>query len=284
MTSSNKAEKDQQTNIKLLQEENKQLKVELKESNAQVEKLNALVSKQMKDIEKLSGYISKLNKDMEELKEKLKACEDEIIRDDSSNSSSPPPYKKKKIEKAMSTSSSYDLISTILTKPNKTSNDLHEIINKWRDDLTKNEEYLLQYAYQLSQKQASLNKTTESFIEAQNLLGNIEDNLEQFQLSTEALHKYNNELENNIEQLNNDSKTRLPNILSNMKIEQDRPMVNDLMESVDNQLNELVETTKQLYGTLQIGTDSSIVKTIDELQTCFRDIDNIQETMKQIKL
>ncbi|CAF4587122.1 unnamed protein product, partial [Rotaria magnacalcarata] len=76
----------------------------------------------------------------------------------------------------------------------------------------------------------------------------------------------------------------LPNILSNMKIEQDRPMVNDLMESVDNQLNELVETTKQLYGTLQIGTDSSIVKTIDELQTCFRDIDNIQETMKQIKL
>ncbi|CAF2113912.1 unnamed protein product [Rotaria magnacalcarata] len=221
---------------------------------------------------------------MEELKEKLKACEDEIIRDDSSNSSSPPPYKKKKIEKAMSTSSSYDLISTILTKPNKTSNDLHEIINKWRDDLTKNEEYLLQYAYQLSQKQASLNKTTESFIEAQNLLGNIEDNLEQFQLSTEALHKYNNELENNIEQLNNDSKTRLPNILSNMKIEQDRPMVNDLMESVDNQLNELVETTKQLYGTLQIGTDSSIVKTIDELQTCFRDIDNIQETMKQIKL
>ncbi|CAF4496334.1 unnamed protein product, partial [Rotaria magnacalcarata] len=76
----------------------------------------------------------------------------------------------------------------------------------------------------------------------------------------------------------------LPNILSNMKIEQDRPMVNDLMESVDNQLNELVETTKQLYGALQIGTDSSIVKTIDELQTCFRDIDNIQETMKQIKL
>ncbi|CAF3064721.1 unnamed protein product [Rotaria socialis] len=184
----------------------------------------------------------------------------------------------------MSTSSSHDFISTILTKPNKTSNDLHEIINKWRDDLMKNEEYLLQYAYQLSQKQESLNKTTESFIEAQNLLGNIEDNLEQFQLSTEALHKYNNELENNIEQLNNDSKTRLPNILSNMKTEQDRPMVNDLMESVDNQLNELVETTKQLYGSLQIGTDSSIVKTIDDLQTCFRDIDSIQETMKQIKL
>ncbi|CAF3384391.1 unnamed protein product [Rotaria sp. Silwood1] len=184
----------------------------------------------------------------------------------------------------MSSSSTHHFVSTILAKPNKTSNDLQEIINKWNDDLLQNEDYLLQYAHQLNQKQQLLNKTTESLIQTQDLLTNLEENLDQFQLSIQSLSKYNDELQNNIEQLNKESKNLLPNILSNHKIEEDRSITSDLMESVDNQLNELDKTMKQLYEKLQINTDSSIVNTIDDLQTCFHDIHNIQESMKQIKL
>ncbi|CAF3676397.1 unnamed protein product [Rotaria sordida] len=184
----------------------------------------------------------------------------------------------------MSSSSMNEFISTILAKPNKTSNDLQEIINKWHDDLLKNEDYLLQHANQLNQKQQILNKTTELFIQNQDLLTNLEENLQEFQLSIQTLKKYNDELENNIEQLNNESKNLLPNILSNHKIEQDRSINYELMETVDNHLNELDKTIKQLYEKLQINKDSSIINTIDDLQTCFDDINNLQESIKQIKL
>jgi len=184
----------------------------------------------------------------------------------------------------MSSSSTSESISTILAKPTKTSNDLQEIINQWHDDLLKNEDYLIQYANQLNQKQQNLNKTTESFIQTQDLISNLEENLEQFQLSIEKLTKYNDELEINIEQLNTKSKTLLPNILLNLKTEQDRLMTYDLMESVDNHLTDLEKTMNELNHILQINTDKSILKTTDDLQTCFHDIQNLQETIKQIKL
>ena len=184
----------------------------------------------------------------------------------------------------MSSSSSNETISTILAKPTKTSNDLQQIIDQWHRDLLKNEEYLLQYADQLNQKQQVLNKTTESFIQTQDLVTDLEQNLEQFQVSIETLTKYNDELETKIEQLNNENKTLTPNILSNPKIEQDRSNTFELMESVDNQLNNLQQTMEQLNQILQINTDSSLIKTTDDLQTCFHDIHNLQDSIKQIKL
>lgn len=184
----------------------------------------------------------------------------------------------------MASSSKNESISTILTKPNKTSNDLQQIIDQWNQDLLKNEDYLLRYANQLDQKQQLLSKSTESFIQTQDLLTNLEENLQQFQISIQTLTKYNDELENNIEHLNTESKNLLPNILSNLRTEQDRSQTYELMESVDNQLNDLDRTMKQLNHILQINTDSSIIKTTDELQTCFHDIHNLQETIKQIKL
>jgi chromosome segregation ATPase len=184
----------------------------------------------------------------------------------------------------MSSSSTNESISTILAKPTKTSHDLQQIIDQWHEDLLKNEDYLLQYANQLNQKQHVLNKTTESFIQTQDLLTNLEENLQQFQLSIQTLNKYNNELETNIEHLNADSKNLLPNILSNLKTEQDRSITYELMESVDNNLNGLEQTMKQLNQILQINTDISIIKTTDDLQTCFHDIHSLQESIKQIKL
>ncbi|UJR20884.1 hypothetical protein I4U23_023993 [Adineta vaga] len=175
-------------------------------------------------------------------------------------------------------------ISTILSKPNKTTNDLQQIIDQWHQDLLKNEDQLLQYATQLEQKQQVLNQTTDSIIQTQDLLTNLEKNLQQFQLSTQTLTKYNDELETNIEQLNIESKNLLPNIRSNLKTDQDRTITYDLMDSVDTHLNELDQTMKQLNNILQINTDHSILKTTNELQTCFDDIHNLQETINQIKI
>jgi len=183
----------------------------------------------------------------------------------------------------MSSSSTNELISTILAKPTKTSNDLQQIIDQWHNDLLKNEDYLLQYANQLNQKQQFLNKTTQSFIQTQDLISNLEENLKQFQISIQTLTKYNDELENNIEQLNIESKTFLPHILPNLKIEHDRSITNELMESVDNDLNQLEQIMNELNQRLQINTDNSIIKTTNELQTCFHDIENLQENIKQIK-
>jgi chromosome segregation ATPase len=184
----------------------------------------------------------------------------------------------------MASTSTNESISTILAKPTKTSDDLQQIINQWHDDLLKNEDYLLQYANELNQKQQMLNKTTGSFIQTQNLLSNLEENLQQFQISIQTLTKYNNELEDNIEQLNTESKNLLPNLLSNLKTEHDRSITYELMESVDNHLNELEQTMKQLNQILQINTDKSILKTTDDLQTCFHDIQNLQDSIKQIKI
>lgn len=175
-------------------------------------------------------------------------------------------------------------ISSILAKPTKTSNDLQQIINIWHEDLLKNEDQLLQYANQLNDKQQMLNKATDSFIQTQDLLADLEDNLENFQASIQILTKYNDELEQNIEQLNTESKTLLPNILSNVKTEQDRTHTYELMESVDNHLNELEQTINQLNKDLQLNTDKSIIKTTEDLQTCFQDINSIQEKIRQINL
>jgi predicted RNase H-like nuclease (RuvC/YqgF family) len=183
----------------------------------------------------------------------------------------------------MSSSSTNEFISTILAKPTKTSNDLQQIIDYWHKDLLKNEDYLLQYANQLNQKQQFLNKTTQSFIQTQDLFSNLEENLKQFQISIQTLTKYNDELENNIEQLNIESKTFVPHILPNLKIEHDRSITNELMESVDNDLNQLEQIINELNQRLQINTDNSIIKTTNELQTCFHDIENLQENIKQIK-
>lgn len=184
----------------------------------------------------------------------------------------------------MASSSTTDPISTILSKPIKTTNDLQQIIDQWHNELLENEKNLLQYASQLNQKQEILNKTTESFIQTQDLFSNLENDLEQFETSIQTITKYNNELENNTKQLDSESKTLLPTILSNYKTEQDRSITYELMESVDNQLNELDQTMKQLNHILQINTDKSILKTTEELQTCFHDIQNLQDSIKQIKL
>ncbi len=50
---------------------NKQLKLKFEESNTQVEKLNVLVSKQMKDMAQLGDHLKKLKNEIEELKEQL---------------------------------------------------------------------------------------------------------------------------------------------------------------------------------------------------------------------
>lgn len=184
----------------------------------------------------------------------------------------------------MATASSNDFISNILAKPDKTTDDLNAIVDRWHDDLLKNEENLIRCAQQLDQKQQSLSETTESIVQAQDILSTIENNLDQFEASIQSLTKYNDDLEKNIDQLNQDSKNLLPSILANLKTEQDRSINYDLMESVDHKLNEIDKTMKQLYETLQIKTDNSIVKTLDELQTCVEDIDNIQDTIKQLKL
>ncbi|CAF1024899.1 unnamed protein product [Adineta ricciae] len=159
-------------------------------------------------------------------------------------------------------------ISAILNKPNKTTDDLQQVIDEWHQNLLRNEEHLLQFANQLEQKQQSLNQTTNSIIQTQNLLANLEKNLQQFQLSVQTLAKYNDELETSVEQLNADN----------------RSITYELMDSVDTHLNELDQTMKQINNALQINTDHSILKTTDELQTCFHDVHNLQETIKQIKI
>ena len=161
---------------------------------------------------------------------------------------------------AMSSSS----ISAILAKPTKTSDDLQQIINQWHEDLMKNEEYLLQYAKELNQKQQMLTKTTESFIQGQDLLSNLEEDLLKFEKSIQTLTKYNDDLEKNIEHLNTEIKSLLPNVLSNLKAEQDRSITYELMESVDEDLNKLQQTMTQLHHNLQPNTDHSIFKTTDE--------------------
>ena len=175
-------------------------------------------------------------------------------------------------------------ISAILNKPNKTTDDLQQVIDEWHQNLLRNEEHLLQFANQLEQKQQSLNQTTNSIIQTQNLLANLEKNLQQFQLSVQTLAKYNDELESSVEKLNADSKSLLPNIRSNLKTDQDRSITYELMDSVDTDLSELDQTMKQINNALQINTDQSILKTTDELQTCFHDVHNLQETIKQIKI
>ena len=165
----------------------------------------------------------------------------------------------------------------------KTTDDFERIIDQWHNELLQNEGYLLHYAQQLDQQQQSLNQTTQSFIQSQDLLGNLEKNLQQFQFSIDNLTKYNNDLEQNIHQLNDQSKTYLPNILGNVKTEQDRSMTYDLMESVDTQLTELEQNIQQLNTTLRLNTDQSIVKTTEDLETCFHDIEQIQQTIEQMK-
>lgn len=183
----------------------------------------------------------------------------------------------------MTSSSKIDSISTILAKPNKTSNDLQQIVNQWHEDLLKNEEYLLQYAEQLDKKQQTLNQTTETIIETGDLLSNLEKNLQEFESSIEILKKNNNELETNLTQLDNDSKDLLPNILSNLKTGHDRQITYELMDSVDNQLNELDQIMKELNHKFQKDKDKSILKTTEDLQTCFDDIQNLQDSINQIK-
>ena len=128
-----------------------------------------------------------------------------------------------------------------------------------------------------------LTRTTASFIEAQDSLGSLESNLHEFQLSIDNLTKYNDELERNIEGLNKESKTLPPAILSNVKTEQDRTVTYELMESVDNHLNELDEQMKKLNQILQMNTDESILTTTDELQTCFEDMHQLRESLRQLK-
>lgn len=175
-------------------------------------------------------------------------------------------------------------ISDILAKPRKTTDDFERIIHHWNEDLLRNEEYLLRYAQQLNHRQDMLNQNTQSFVQAQDLVDNLERNLQQFQFSIDNLTKYNDDLEKNIGQLNNESKRFLPSCVGNVKIEQDRSMTYDLMESIDARLKELERNMAGLNNTLQLNTDHSIVKTTEDLQTCFHDIEQIQQTIEQIKL
>ena len=64
----------------------------------------------------------------------------------------------------MSTSSVNASIEAILAKPNKTVNDLQQIVDQWHNGLLKNEGQLLQYAEQLNQKQLDLNEDVFSVI------------------------------------------------------------------------------------------------------------------------
>ena len=184
----------------------------------------------------------------------------------------------------MNSSSMNEFVTDILKKPNKTVNDLQQIIDRWHHIVLKNEDNLLQYAKQLDQKHQLLNKTTESFIQTENLLLNLEESLKNFQISVQTLTKYNDELENNIQQLNSETKILLPNMLSISETEQNRSETNKLMESVDNDLDKLNQTMKQLYENLQINADVSVFNTVDSIQKCFDDIHTLERTMKQYKL
>lgn len=183
----------------------------------------------------------------------------------------------------MASSSAQPSIATLLAKPDKTSNDLQQVLDGWHQDLLRNEKHLLEHAHQLDQKQDTLTRSTASLIDAQDLLIDLEGNLEEFQLSIDNLTKYNDELEKNIDGLNKESKTLPPAILSNVKTEQDRAVTYELMESVDNHLDELDEQMKKLNQILRMNTDGSILTTTDELQTCFEDIHQLRESLKQMK-
>lgn len=171
----------------------------------------------------------------------------------------------------------------ILAKPTKTANDFERLVRHWHDELMENEGQLLHHAQTLDHQQQSFNQTTRSFIQAQDLLGNLEKTLQQFQHSIDHLSKYNDDMQQNIDQLNDQSKTYLPNILGNVKTEQDRSITYDLLESVDSQLIDLETNINQLNNTLRFNTNQSIVKTTEDLQTCFHDLEQIQQTIEQIK-
>ena len=162
--------------------------------------------------------------------------------------------------------------------------ELQQLIDHWQGELLENETKLLQYADQLDQKQQTLNRTTHSFVQAQDLLQHLEASLQDFQLSVDHMTENNDQLEMSIEKLNGDSKTLLPNIPHHLSTEQTRSSIYELMESVDGQLDELEKTMQPLNKQFQSNVDESVVKTAVDLEKCFQDISNLQETIKQIKL
>lgn len=81
-----------------MQRENEELKAKVQELTAQVEKLNALALKLMKDTARMDEQLKKSIKNNEDYERLLKKYRDAGIRDDSSNSPSPPLSKKQKVE------------------------------------------------------------------------------------------------------------------------------------------------------------------------------------------
>ena len=174
-------------------------------------------------------------------------------------------------------------VSNLLAQPTKTSDDLQKILDQWHESFVANEHRLIEHAEKCDQRQEMLNETTAALIENQNCLSEIDRDLDEFRLNIDALTKYNDELEKSIEQLNSESKTYLPTFLGNVKTEQDRKCTYELLESVDGDLNELEKQMSRLDQILRMDSDQSIVKTMEELQTCSRDIQQLHDSIRQLK-
>lgn len=184
----------------------------------------------------------------------------------------------------MASASMNPTMANLLSKPEKTTADLQAIIDQWHQDLVKNETSLIEHARKLDERQELLSRTTESFIQSQDLLAEIDRDLQKFQSTIQSLTKYNDEFEKSIEQLNNESKKYLPTMLSNAKTERERSVTYEMMESVDQNLRELETEMSRLNELLHIDSNDSIIGTLDELQTCSRDVQQIEETIQQMKI
>jgi chromosome segregation ATPase len=184
----------------------------------------------------------------------------------------------------MASSTYHQSLSNILTKNNRTSDDLQQLIDQWHNDLLENEKRLVQYAHKLDLEEQILSKTTESFIQAQDVLNELEINYEEFNLFVQNFKTMNDELEANLEKFNNDSQTLLPAMIAKVETEQERASTYELMDSVDSHLQKLVSRIAQIHKSVQTDMGKSIITTADELQTCFHDIHQLQDTIKQLKI
>ncbi|CAF0785467.1 unnamed protein product [Didymodactylos carnosus] len=181
-----------------------------------------------------------------------------------------------------------DEILPIISKSNKTYSDLEQIIDIWHEYFTTKENALLRNAQELSNEQNLVNSKTEQFINSQNLLYDIEKSNNKFTLSINTLRKYNDELENEIDKLMNESKQFLPNLRQMndvmIKTDVDRTNTYELMENVDKEIENVSDVLTNLNKTLNFNEQSSIANATSDIQTCFQDINEIENKIKSINL
>ena len=185
---------------------------------------------------------------------------------------------------ASNTSASESRNETHLNKGNVRVNDLETLVHDWHKDLLANEKLLLQRAAEFDQQQEKLDRQTTTLVEVENLLETLEENLFELDESVKFMTKCNDCLENQMKQLDVESKKSLVTMKTNMNTEQERTATYNMMEQVDVELKTFEEKLVSLKEKIGFDKDASVFTLNDQITTCFHELEKIQESLKDLSV